>query len=165
VIPFDPGSIARSENQPLLGGTCEASVVVPRAGAYKCALSNGGTGDPCFVVEDNILICGPNPVHGSYQAMVEATMPLPQAIVVADKAVPFYLDLGLDKPPCAKRAEPLEISGQAATYACQAPGAWIVGEPDTSKATWVAQYITTDTQATQITYGPEASDVVRAWVH
>jgi hypothetical protein len=40
-----------------------------------------------------------------------------------------------------------------------------VGELDTTKATWVAQYITTDTQATQITYGPQASDVVRAWVH
>ena len=165
IIPFDPASIAVNDSQPVLDGTCAASVAVPRAGAYRCDLENGGVGDPCFVVEGDLLICEPNPVFGSYQALVTVTEPLPQTVSTVAEPVPFFLDIGSNKPPCAKRAETFEVSGHTVTYTCQAPGAFIVGELDTSGLTWVAQYITTDTQSTQVTYGPEASDVLRAWVH
>jgi hypothetical protein len=165
IIPFDPASIPINESQPVFDASCAASVAVPRAGAYSCSFENGGAGDPCFVVEGDRLMCGPNPVHGSYQTLVTATEPLPETGSTASEPVPFFLDIGSNKPPCVKRAEPSEVSGYTATYTCRAPGAFIVGDLDTSGATWVAQYITTDTQNTQVTYGPEASDVVRAWVH
>jgi hypothetical protein len=165
VIPFDPASIAVNENQPVLGGTCADSVAVPRAGAYRCDLENGGVGDPCFVVAEDQLMCEPNPVFGSYQALVAVTGPLPETVSTAAEPVPFFLDIGSDKPPCSKRDETFEVSGHTVTYNCQAPGAFVVGELDKSGPIWLAQYITTDAQSTQVTYGPESSDVLRAWVH
>lgn len=165
IILFDPASIPLNNGQPVFDGTCTASVVVPRAGAYRCEFENGGVGDPCFAVEGDRLMCEPNPVFGSYQALVAVKEPLPEAQTTVEEPVPFFLDIGSNKPPCAKRAEPFEVSGYTVTYTCHAPGAFIVGDLDTSAATWTADYITTDTQSTQVTYGPESSDVVRAWVH
>jgi hypothetical protein len=165
VIAFDPTSIPINPDLAIRTATCEASAVVPRPGAFQCTFEGGGQGDPCFVVEGNTLMCGPDPVYGSYVAVVTASEPLPEAGGLAGDPIPFYLDLGSSKPPCELRAEPLEVSGQMVTYTCRAPGAFLVGELDTSRTTWVAQYITTDTQASQITYGPEPSGVVRAWVH
>jgi hypothetical protein len=78
VIEFDLASIPINENQPVYDATCQGSEVVPRPGAFKCTFENGGVGDPCFVIKDNTLICGPNPVHASYQAVVTATEPLPE---------------------------------------------------------------------------------------
>jgi hypothetical protein len=165
VIEFDPASIPINENQPVYDATCQGSEVVPRPGAFKCTFENGGVGDPCFVIKDNTLICGPNPVHASYQAVVTATEPLPEVRRARGEPFAFYLDLGANKPPCERRAETFTVDGHTVTHTCQAPGAWIVGELDTDQPMWVAQYITTDTQGSTITYGPEASDVVRAWVH
>jgi len=93
--------------------------------------------------------------------LVTVTEPLPETASTAAEPVPFFLDIGSNKPPCAKRAETFEVSGYAVTYTCHAPGAFIVGELDTSGRTWVAQYITTDTQSTQVTYGPEAGTMYR----
>jgi hypothetical protein len=107
------------------------------------------------------LICEPNPVFGSYQALVTVTEPLPETVSTAAEPVPFFLDIGSNKPPYAKRAEKFEVSGYTVTYTCHALGASVVGELDTSGWSWVAQYITTDAQSTQATYGPEASTMYR----
>jgi hypothetical protein len=165
VIAFDPTSIAIDENRPVFEATCEASITVPRPSAFRCTFESGGVGDPCFVIKDETLICGPNPVHGSYQALVTATEPLPEGNGVGSEPFIFYVDLGADMAPCGRRPEPFRVGEQVVTYGCQAPGAWIVGELDRSRETWVAQHITTDTQLTQITSGPEPKDVARAWVH
>jgi hypothetical protein len=165
VIEFDPASIAINENRPVLEAACEATIAVPRPGAFKCTFEQGGVGDPCFVIADNTLICGPNPVLESYQAVVTTTDPLPAGSGSTGDPFAFYLDLGAHRAPCARRSEPFIVGGHMVTYGCQSPGVWIVGEPDTSGSRWSAQFITTDVQATQVTRGPVPSVIVRAWVH
>ena len=76
-----------------------------------------------------------------------------------------YVELGAAKPPCAKRGQPVPVGGAAATYACQAPGAWLVGPLATARPVWLAQYLTSNTQNTVVTYGPEPTRVTRAWVY
>ena len=142
-----------------------ATLAVPRPGAFRCTFEQGGVGDPCFVIADQTLICGPNPVLGSYQAVVTTADPLPVGSGSAGDPFAFYLDLGANRAPCARRAEPFAVGDYMVTYGCQSPGTWIVGELDTSGSTWSAQWITTDVQATRVTHGPEQKVILRAWVH
>jgi hypothetical protein len=59
----------------------------------------------------------------------------------------------------------MTFDGQMVHWSCAAPGAWLVDGLNTSQSAWVAQYVTSDSQGTWITYGPEAVDVTKAWVH
>jgi hypothetical protein len=167
VVPFDPMALPldSSQSQTARTATCVASTAVPRAGAYACQLEGTTDAlDPCFVISGTTLACNVNPVTGSY-SIVTAAGELPATTNAQPSPVPFYVELGADKPACLKRAQPLPIGGYSATYACQAPGAWLVGAIDTSRPVWIAQYITSDTQNTAVTYGPEPALVTRAWVY
>ena len=55
---------------------------------------------------------------------------------------------------CNLMDEPRKIGGVIATYSCQAPGAYLTFV-DTRGDPWTAGYFTTDSQSTQVTYGPE----------
>ena len=165
VVPFDPAVLPPTASQTALGAVCGPSAAVPRAGAYACQVE--GTSDrldPCFALSDTALACAVNPATGVH-TLVTATDPLPGTTDAQAAPVPFYVELGGAKPPCAKRGQPVAIGGYAATYACQAPGAWLVGPLATARPVWIAQYATSDTQHTAITYGPEPTRVARAWVY
>lgn len=166
-IQFDPASITPSADQPVLTGDCVASVRVPRAGAYSCAAETGANFDPCFVlVESGDLGCQPNPRAGRYSAIVRATnAPLPEGRG-GPQPLPFYLSLGPGKPPCAVGVNtPMQLDGQEVTWRCEAPGAWIVGDLRTERPDWRADYVVTDSSGTKVTYGPEETVVVEAWVY
>jgi hypothetical protein len=55
---------------------------------------------------------------------------------------------------CTLLAESKTIGATTATYSCQAPGAFLTGV-DTSTDPWTAGYFTTNSSATEVTYGPE----------
>ena len=80
--------------------------------------------------------------------------------------LPFYLQLDGNKPPCAKGvASPLTFNGQPVTYSCEAPNAWILGTVRTEDPAWSADYIVTDTGNQTVTFGPEPTFVIEAWVY
>lgn len=54
--------------------------------------------------------------------------------------------------------EPRVIGVVTTNYMCQAPGAFLTFV-DTSADPWTAGYFTTDTQITEVTYGPERVEV------
>ena len=60
---------------------------------------------------------------------------------------------------CNLLGEPKTIDGVIATYGCQAPGGYLTFV-DTRSDPWTAGYFTTDSQGTQVTYGPERVTVV-----
>jgi hypothetical protein len=165
VAPFDPAALPPAPGPPARGAACGPSAAVPREGAYSC-LPEGAAGvlDPCFALSGDALACTVNPATGSY-TLVAATAPLPATSDAQAEAVPFYVELGADKPPCAKRGQPVAIGAYVAGYACQAPGAWLVGPLRTAGPVWIAQYATSDTQNATVTYGPEPTRVARAWVY
>jgi hypothetical protein len=166
-IQFDPNGITPSIDQPVLAGACVASLRVPRTGAYSCTAETGALFDPCFVLdEDGSLGCQPNPPAGRYAALITATnAPLPAAAGVAQPA-PFYLNLAPGTPPCAAGVNtPMQLDGHEVTWRCEAPGAWIVGDLRTDRPDWLADYVVTDSSGAQITYGPEATFVVTAWMY
>jgi hypothetical protein len=165
VVPFDPAALPPAPTQAARGAACGPSAAVPRAGAYACQVEGASDSlDPCFALSGTALACAVNPATGAYTP-VTATTPLPATTDALASPVPFSVELGGAKPPCAKRGQPVPIGGYAATYACQAPGAWLVGPLQTARAVWIAQYITSDTQNTVVTYGPEPTRVTRAWVY
>ena len=144
---------------------CGPSAAVPRAGACTCQVE--GTSDwldSYFALSDTALACAVNPATGA-RTPVTATGALPATTDAQAAPVPFYVELDGAKPPCAKRGQPVVIGGYAATYACQAPGAWLVGPLATARPVWIAQHATSDTQHTAVTYGPEPTRVARAWVN
>ncbi len=166
VLPFDPASIAPAGGQQPIAGTCEASQSLSHRGAYRCTTDAGATFDPCFARGDSEpLGCKPNPVAGTYSAFVNVGTPLPTAEVSGEKA-PFFLNLGAQKPTCSiGTTSSLEFDGTPVTYSCAAPGAWILGALRTDQPAWQADYVVTDSNVSTITYGPEATFVVQAWVY
>ena len=61
--------------------------------------------------------------------------------------------------PCSLMDEPNTIGEVTANYICDAPGAFLT-EVDTSGDPWTAGYFTTDTQITEVMFGPEKVEVV-----
>ena len=57
------------------------------------------------------------------------------------------------------------LNGRPVTWSCAAPGAWLLDELNMTQPAWVAQYVTTDSQGTKVTYGPVSVDVTKAWVY
>ena len=166
VVQFNPESITPGAEQPVLTGECGPSLLVPRNGAYSCIADGGARLDPCFfLVEGLNLGCEPDPVAFRYAAILTARNPLPDIDGGIDP-VPFYLNLGPDKPLCAKGVDsPTEVDGKELTWTCQAPGAWIAGELRTGQPAWLADYVVTNTGVTSITDGPEATFVTHTWVY
>lgn len=166
VILFAPDSIAPAPDQQPVPGTCAPSSLLPRPGAFRCTTAAGAIFDPCFALSAGALLgCDPNPVAGTYAALVTPNEPLPATTGESDP-LPFYVNLGPSKPLCAIGPDtPKELLGQPVTFACQAPGAWIVGPLQMQQPTWLADYTVTDSAGTEVTYGPEASAVVQAWVY
>ena len=103
---------------------------------------------------------------GRYSAIVRVTnTPLPAGVGAAEP-LPFYVRLEAGKPPCAVGVNaPMQLEGQEVTWRCEAPGAWIVGELQTDRPNWRANYVVTDSSGSKITYGPEETLVVEAWVY
>jgi hypothetical protein len=165
VVPFDPAALPPATGPAARRAVCGPSAAVPRAGAYACQ-PEGAAGrlDPCFALSSTTLACTVNPATGAYSPVTVAG-PLPATTAAQAEPVPFYVELGDAKPPCAKRGEPVAIGGYVAEYGCQAPGSWLVGPLATARPVWIAPYATSDTQNTAITYGPEPTRVDRAWVY
>jgi hypothetical protein len=165
VVPFDPAALPPAPGQPARSAVCGPSAAVPRPGAFACQPEGAtDTLDPCFALSDISLACAVNPATGAY-IPVAAAGPLPATAGAPAGPVPFHVELDGTKPPCAKRGQPVPIGAYAATYACQAPGAWLVGPLATARPVWIAQYVTSDSQNTVVTYGPEPTRVTRAWVY
>ncbi|MDH3676069.1 MAG: META domain-containing protein, partial [Anaerolineae bacterium] len=173
VILFDPTSIQLDPGQePLVVTTCLPSQVVPRPGVYQCGQEDGFNLDPCWVVEGNILLCNPRWSPPTYDSLSYTLATTPNTLPEIDPAtieaepVAFYLALEEGNPPCLKRADlEMELAGQPVTYSCEAPGAWLVGDLDTSQPTWTAQRVITDPSGITVTDGPTTVEVRRAWVY
>jgi heat shock protein HslJ len=162
VIPFNVTSIPVDSGQTPQPATCDASAEVP--GAYACTTDAGGKLNPCIVVEEQTLMCNPNPAFGSYSSLVLAGNSLPSVPVPVQ--TPFSLLLNQSSPPCQLRTNGIyEISGMPVTYNCDAPGAWIVGPLDQSQPAWIAQYIITNPSDGSVATGPTATPVMQAWVY
>jgi hypothetical protein len=161
---FNPTFITPGKDQVPVNGICDQSPVLPRPGAYHCTTEAGADLDLCFfLVEGGNLGCGPDPIALTYRAIVTATNELPE-IDSEEDPIPFYVDLGPQKPACEKRVPPpFELDGKPVTFSCAAPGAWIVGPLRTDTSAWEADYVVTDSNHTAVTYGPEATFVVQAW--
>jgi hypothetical protein len=137
----------------------------PPGGVFSCQPAGASDRlDPCFALAGDTLACTVNPATGSY-SLVTAPGPLPTTTDAQTGPVPFALELGAGKPPCAKRGQPVPVGGYVAEYGCQAPGSWLVGPLETARPVWIAQYVTSDTQNTAVTFGPEPTRVVCAWVY
>lgn len=139
--------------------TCAASTALPNRGAYRCSTTAGATFDPCMVTQGNSLMCPNTP------KAVTATNTLP-SVPKTGAPAPFTMNLAGNYPQCNVNMNPsMTLNGQPVTFACAAPGAWLLGPPNTSGVTWVVQYVTTDTQGTKVTSGPTAANVTRALVY
>ncbi|NJN80969.1 MAG: hypothetical protein HC802_00885, partial [Caldilineaceae bacterium] len=173
VILFDPTAIQIDpDREPIPVASCEPSQVVPTAGVYQCSTSEGGHFDPCWVVDDGILLCEPSWNAPSFDEPTYILAAIAEPLPVVDPAstgadpVVFYVILEEGNPPCAKRADlEMELDGQPVTYSCAAPGAWLVGDLETSQPTWIAQRVITDSSGTTVTDGPTPVAVVQAWAY
>jgi heat shock protein HslJ len=174
VVQFDPTSVQLDPNQePVAVASCEPSQVVPRPGAYQCVPEGGGNFDPCWVVAGNTLLCNPRWLPPMFEdppdytlATAPATLPDIDPAATEVEPVPFYLALEAGNPPCLKRADlEMNLAGQPVTHSCEAPGAWLVGDLDTSQPTWTAHRVITDPSGATVTDGPTSVEVRRAWVY
>ena len=76
------------------------------------------------------------------------------------------MELAPNYPACNVRGDLNKtLGGQPVTWSCAAPGAWLLDGLNMTQPTWVAQYVTTDSQGTQITFGPVSVNVTKAWVY
>lgn len=166
VIRFDPASIPLSSSDPV-PGECEASTAV--LGAYRCALEAGDPAEPCFPVDGGQLLCGPNPVAGTYRFLVELANTLPAVPPPPpDRVMAFVVELD-GGMTCALRTapEPVIIGGVPAVYDCDEPYTYIPdgGELtlDRSAPTWTAAVYTLD-PATGESSGGTPAGIRRVWV-
>jgi hypothetical protein len=163
-VTFDPTTFVVLGGQPARAAACAGSKALPNRGAYACADQTGAVLDPCFLQSGNQLVCQPNPLT-SNAIVVSASNTLP-AVPKTGSPAPFYLQLTEAYPYCRVRGDlTLQFNGQPVTFSCEAPAAWLLGPIDASKPAWTAQYITTDTQGSKVTYGPVVVPVGIAWVY
>jgi hypothetical protein len=174
IIQFDPTTVPLDPNQELRVMTaCQPSQVVPRPGVYQCTEADGFSLDPCWVVEGNTLLCSPSWMPPQFEdppsytlATAPDTLPEIDPATAETGPVAFFLALEENNPPCRKRADlEMVLAGQPVTYSCEAPGAWLVGELDTSQPTWLAQRVIADPSGVTVTDGPTTVGVQRAWVY
>jgi hypothetical protein len=165
VLKFDPAAIAPGDFNPVPGG-CLESAVVP--GSYRCELELDGPVEPCFALNGERLLCNPDPVDGAFNVLVRPANALPPVAPPSpDRAVVFFVELdgGLT---CAIRAgpEPVIIGGAAASYDCDAPFTYLVGEGmatfNREAPLWAAAVHTLDPATGQSSGAP--ANVRRAWI-
>jgi len=164
VVKFDPSSIP-ADSDPVTG-TCREWAAVP--GAYQCDLADRMIG-PCFPQGGTRLICAPNPVAGTYGALVSPGESLPSVAPPApEHVVAFFVELD-GGVTCAMRAapEPVIIGGIEARYECSEPYTYILGEGDAAFShdapLWEAGLHTLD-PATGQSSGEAPVGVRRAWI-
>lgn len=164
VVKFDPASIPAAGDP--VDGTCREWPAVP--GAYLCELAAEVSG-PCFALGGTRLICAPNPVAGTYHAIVRPSGALPPVIPPSlDRAVPFFAELANDVT-CSVRAapEPVIIGGVEARYECSEPYTYILGEGDSpfslDAPQWEAGVYTLD-PTTGESSGKMPVGVRRVWI-
>lgn len=163
VIKFDPASIPLTGSDPI-AGNCRAWDVVP--GTYSCVLDSGDTTAPCFALSGERLMCRPNPVRRSYEALLKPVAPLPaMAPPSPDQLTEFFVELEGDVQTCTIRTgvEPVIIGGLAATFDCDAPYTYLLGF-EKSTPTWEAALYTLDPATGESPSGKVPVNVVRAWI-
>lgn len=158
--PFDPTTFPGGDG-PAVGGACVTSALVP--GAYRCELDGGGADEPCFALDGARLVCGPNPVAGSYRTLVSPSAPLPPVQPAPPEEVAAFFVQLRDGPTCAIRTgpEPVIFGGATATFDCDTPYTYLT-TLDKSGPTWRAMLSTLD-PATG-TSSNRLTDVERAWL-
>lgn len=164
VLRFDPAALPQGGDAPF-PGQCVESTSVP--GSYRCEMETDFVAEPCFALSDTRLICNPNPATESYGLLVNPQNPVPSVPPPSpDRAVPFFVELdgGLT---CAIRTapEPVILDGVAATYDCDTPFTYLVGDDpfDRNAPTWTTIPFTLNPAAGQATVG-ESAGVLRAWI-
>lgn len=164
VIRFDPAALPQGNGDPVPGG-CVESAIVP--GSYRCELAAGGAAEPCFALSGARLICDPDPLAESYAALVTLQSALPSVPPPSpDRAVPFFVELEGGLTSAIRTApEPVVLDGLFATYDCDTPYTYLVGdEPfDRNAPTWAAIPFTLDPAAGSAAAGATAG-VLRAWI-
>ncbi|RIK23855.1 MAG: hypothetical protein DCC51_02075 [Anaerolineae bacterium] len=165
IIKFDPTSIALTGDP--VEGTCHELGVIP--GTYRCDLASEVVG-PCFALGATRLLCGPDPVHNTYAALVTPTGELPVVTLPSpDRTIPFFvaLDNGMT---CHYRAapEPVIIGGVLAQYECDEPYTFLLGEGNLpfSRDTplWEAGLYTLDPATGTSPSGKVPVNVLQVWV-
>lgn len=158
IIKFDPASIATGDTQPV-DGECTPSAAVP--GAFRCTTPDVDRLEPCFVRQDGLLLCEPNPAQSAYRALVSATNQLTAAAAPDD--TPFSLELDTGSPPCGLyMGPPLSApGGHPIRYVCGVPGLYGFGL-ETGTTPWQANLIVID-PATDEQASVQPVDVLRAW--
>lgn len=164
IIKFDPASISTASG-PVVG-ICREWAAVP--GTYQCDLADKMTG-PCFVQGGTRLICAPDPMAGTYGALVSPSEALPSVAPPApEHVVAFFVELD-GGVTCTMRAapEPVIIDGMEARYECSEPYTYILGEGDSAFShdapLWEAGVHTLD-PATGQSSGKVPVGVRRAWI-
>lgn len=163
VVKFDPQSIPLDGRDPM-AGACEALAVVP--GTYTCMLEDGRTTAPCFALSGERLLCDPDPVARSYEALVRPDGPLPPVVPSSpDQAAEFFVELEGDVRACTIHTgiEPVIIAGVAATFDCDAPYTYLLGF-EKSSPIWEAALYTLDPATGASPSGKVPVNVVRAWL-
>jgi hypothetical protein len=163
---FDPASITLRDEDPVSAG-CEASAIVK--GVYRCALDDSAA-DPCFSLDGRRLLCHPDPVAGTYEMLVTSEGALP--IVPPpplDEATVFFVELA-DDMTCAIRtsAEPVIIGGVTASYECDEPYTYILGEGESpfskDAPVWEAGVYILDPDTGESPSGKIPRGISRVWI-
>lgn len=166
VVKFDPAAIPLGDGR-AAGGDCRASAVV--GGALRCDLETGEATEPCFITSGERLICGPNPVAGTYAHLVSPGSPLPSVPPPPpDRVVRFFVELdnGLT---CVIRTgpEPVIIGGTAALYDCSEPYTYLLDAGDKtldfSAPIWTT-IVTTLDPTTGESLGGAPANIARVWI-
>lgn len=164
VVKFDPSSIPTASDP--VTGTCREWAAVP--GTYQCDLADEVTG-PCFALGGTRLICRPDPVAGTYGALVSPSETPPSIVPPSpEHVVVFFAELD-DGVTCAMRTapEPVIIDGKEARYECSEPYTYILGEGDSffshDAPLWEASIYTLD-PATGQSSGKTPVGVRRVWI-
>ena len=175
VIAFNPSTFGTGTDTitpPDSLGSCEASGVLPRPNAYSCTTEAGARHDPCFVIaafnyqssSGSQLGCSPDPISGSWGAIVRVNGALPEIPAPALDPIVFFVSLGSAYPGCERIEPKRPLGAETISFQCKAPGAVLVDDINTSVSPFTAQYVTTDSAGTTITSGPELTPVETAWV-
>lgn len=154
-----------------------APVPMDSAAIENACLGAGGT----YVVEhnecENMSAAACEGMGGTFDECGSACRHMPADAMCTAQCVPVCsfggADAGASQPKsviaqlngpliCDLREEPVVIGDVTATYGCRAPGAFLT-QVDTGSAgsePWTAGYFTTDTQITEVKYGPEEVTVL-----
>ena len=142
------------------------------AGAGQACADAGGTYLAAFDECEDVSQASCTEMGGSFDECASACRHLPETVMCTSQCVPVcsFGDADTERPQsvlvqfenpleCNLLDEPRKIGEAIATYICQAPGAYLTFV-DTSSDPWSAGYFTTDSQSTEVTFGPERVTVV-----